>query len=113
MAAATADMSPRTLGASTLGRETSVRPKPALADNVLHALEPPRIFGVVIREVERLAVSCRGVDAITHAWPIWVVRPETLGISRDIVRIRNKNKKESDALLTIFVAEMASDARLK
>jgi hypothetical protein len=113
MAAATADMPPRTLGASTLDGETSLRPKPALADNVLHTLEPPRIFGVVIWEVKRLAGSCQGVDAIAHAWPIWVVRPETLGISRDIVRIRNKNKNKSDTLLTIFVAEMASGARLK
>lgn len=50
--AATADMSLRTLGASTLSWKPSLRPKPMLTDNVLHTLEPPWIFGVVVWEVK-------------------------------------------------------------
>jgi hypothetical protein len=48
MPTATAGLSFRTLGASALNREATFRPKAALADNLLHALEPPRITRVVI-----------------------------------------------------------------
>ena len=48
-----------------------------------------------------------------HAWPFWLVCPETLQILRDINKIKKtfKKKKKRDVLLTILVAEMASSAR--
>jgi hypothetical protein len=76
----------RTLGASALGREASLRPKAVLTDDTFHALEPPRIRGVIIWKVKGLLLAHQGVDAITHAWPLRVVRPETLGIYRSSIR---------------------------
>jgi hypothetical protein len=78
----------RTLGASALGREASLGPKATLTNDLFHALEPPWIRGVVIWKIKRLSLSCQGIDAITHAWPLWVVCPETLGISGDIDKIK-------------------------
>ena len=52
VATATAGLSVRTLGASTLNGEACLGPKPTLTDNVLHTFKPPQIVGVVIWEIE-------------------------------------------------------------
>ncbi len=90
MVTTTTGLSLRMLRASTLGREASQRPKATLADNLFHSLEPPQISGVVFWEVERLSFACQGIDTIAHAWPLWVVCPETFGIWRDV----DKTKKD-------------------
>ena len=90
MVAATAGLSIRgfgVLGASALGREASLGPKPALTDNMFHPLKPPWIPRVVIKEIEQLALPGQWIDAIAHGWPIWVVCPELLGILEDIIKI--------------------------
>jgi hypothetical protein len=73
-----------TLGARAFDREASLGPKSALADDLFHALEPPWIRGVIIWKIKRLPHSRQGIDAIAHAWPLWVVHPEALGILGDI-----------------------------
>ena len=45
-------LSLRMLGASALDREAPLGPKAALANNLFHTLEPPRIIGVVIWKVK-------------------------------------------------------------
>jgi len=90
MAAATAGLSLRMLRASALDREAQGWPKSALVDNLLHTLKPPWIMRMVIWEIEQLAFSGRRVDAIAHAWPVWLVCPAALGISGEIVRIEKK-----------------------
>ena len=84
MATTATGWSLRTLGASTLDREASLGPKAALMDDLFHTLEPPWIIGVVSRKIKRLSLPCQGVDAIAHAWPLWVVHPEMLQILGDI-----------------------------
>ena len=84
VATTTTGLSLRTFGASALDRKAALGPKATLADNLLHALEPPWIIGVVVWKIKGLSLICQGIDAIAHAWPLRVVRPETLGISGDI-----------------------------
>jgi hypothetical protein len=48
MATITTGWSLRTLRASTLDREASLRLKAALTDDLFHPLKPPQIIGVVI-----------------------------------------------------------------
>jgi hypothetical protein len=84
MVTTTTGWSLRMLGASTLDREASLGPKAVLTDDLFHPLEPPQIIRVVIRKVKGLLLPSQGIDAITHAWPLWVVHPETLGILGDI-----------------------------
>jgi hypothetical protein len=84
MATAATGLSLRMLGASALDREAALGPKAALANDVFHTLEPPRIIGVVIWKIKRLGLPCRRVDAIAHAWAVRLVSPKTLGILGDI-----------------------------
>ena len=91
---AAAGLSGSTLGASTLNRKAGLGPKATLADYLFHTLKPAWILGVVIWEIERLTLPCQRIDAITHAWPFWIVRPKTLGIWEDI----NKTKKKRTTL---------------
>ena len=84
MVAATMGWSVRTLGPSTLNREAPLRPKAALTNDLFHTFEPPQIIGVIIWKIGRLSLPCQGIYAIMHAWPLWVVHPETLGILWDI-----------------------------
>jgi len=84
MAAATMGWSIRTLGPSTLDRKAPLGPKAALTDDLFHAFESPRIIGMIIWKIERLLLSCQGIYAITHAWPLQVVHSEMLGILWDI-----------------------------
>jgi len=94
MPTATTGLSLRMLGASALDREASLRPKATLVDNLFHTLEPPQMRGVVFWEVERLSFACQGIDTIAHAWPLWVVCPEMLEISRDVNKTKNIEKKK-------------------
>ena len=47
----------KTLGASALSREVSLRPKAMLTDDTFHALEPPQIRGVIIWKVKGLLLA--------------------------------------------------------
>jgi hypothetical protein len=58
VATAATGLSLRTLGASALDREAALGPKAALANDVFHTLEPPRIIGVVVWKVKRLGLPC-------------------------------------------------------
>jgi len=78
----------RMLGASALDRKAPLRPKSALTDNLLHTLEPPRIIGMVIWKVKRLWSTRQGIDTIVHAWPLWVMCPETLWILGTPIRTK-------------------------
>ena len=84
MATTTTGLSLRTLGASALNRMATLRPKATLMDNLLHALEPPWIIGMVVWKIKGLSLICQGIDAIANVWPLRVMRPETLGILGDI-----------------------------
>jgi hypothetical protein len=95
MVTAAAGLSLRTLGASALDGEASLGPKATLVNNMFHALEPPQIIGVIIWKVKGLSTSCQGIDAIAHAWPLWVVRPETLWIWGTLIRQKQNIKKKT------------------
>jgi len=86
VAAAATGLSLRTLGARALSREALFGPKTTLADDLFHPLKPSQIIGVVIWEIERLLGTCQGIDAIAHAWPLWVVCPEVLWILGTLIR---------------------------
>jgi hypothetical protein len=77
MMTAAAGLPLRALDASALDGETALGPKATLTDDLLHTLKPPRINGVVIWKIKQLSVSYQGIDAIAHAWPVWVVHLET------------------------------------
>jgi hypothetical protein len=80
MSAAASDWALRVFDTSTFNRESTLRPKAALPNDLFHPLEPPRKTRVVIREIERLLFASGGIDAIAHAWPIRIMCPVTLGI---------------------------------
>ena len=94
MSTATMGLSIRTLGAGAVGREATLGPKATLTDYVFHTFEPPQIIGVVIWEIKRLWLPYQGINAIAHAWPFWLVCPETLQILRDINEIKKTFRKK-------------------
>ena len=51
-AATCAGLPLRTLQSCALDRETPLGPEAALANNLLHPLKPPRIFGMVLRKIK-------------------------------------------------------------
>ena len=77
-----------------LSREATLGPKAAFANNNFHPLKPPRILGVVICKIKWLPLSCQGIEAIAHAWPIRMMCPKTLGFWGASTRENDWGKKK-------------------
>jgi hypothetical protein len=94
MSAATTERPLRAFDTSAFDGESTLGPKAALANDLFHPFEPPGKTRVVIGEIETLALTGRGIDAIAHAWPVRIMCPVTLGISDIDKKIAIKKKKK-------------------